>query len=312
MISSRVHLHRHSIRRLTSRMAATMVCGLVVVGCANANDPTSGQAGPKPVSQEVYQAELQTAGNALKAALDGIGTAPPLEPLGNQIDSAASTVRTTAQRFVTIVPPPQYAAGQADLVSALDQLADQLAGLRAQVRSRELCAAPPAMATLGTLAGADALRRAGSALGSGGLSLASALPVPEPLSDRRESNGKILRSPGSGEGHLKVENNTEHDTVVTISEGGRAVGSFYVARGETAKLTNIPDGNYDVFYTSGSDWDGGAFTRSCTYKHAEKTWPFTTTSTRRGVTYSILELKIRGGSEANTSVVDVPPGSFPK
>lgn len=312
MNASRVQRHRHPLRRLTARLAATMACGVIVAACANANDQRSGQDGPVPVSQEVYQAELQTAGNALKTAFVGIETAPPLEQLGTQIDSAASAVRATNQRFATIVPPPQYVTGQADLVSALDQLAGQLTVLRAQVQSRELCAAPSAMATLSTLGGTDALRRAASALGSGGLNLATALPAPEPLLDRREGNGKILRSPGSGRGQLKVENNTEHDTAVTISQDGRAAGSFYVTHGETATLTNIPDGNYDVFFAAGSDWDGGAFTRSCSYEHAEKTWTFTTKPVRGGVTYSIVTLKLRGGPDANVTLVDVPPSSFPK
>jgi hypothetical protein len=312
VITSRAHRYQHPIRRRTSRLAATMAGGLILVGCANANYPTTSQTSPAPVSQEVYQTELRNAGNALKVAFDGIETALPLEPLRTQIDSSASVVRTATQRFGTIVPPPQYVAGQADLVSALNQLANQLADLSVQVQSRELCAAPSAMATLSTLTGVDALRRAASALGSGGLNLATALPAPEPLSDRRESNGKILRSPGSGEGQLKVENNTEHDTAVTLSQDGRSIGSFYVARGETAQLTNIPDGNYDVFFTSGSDWDGGAFTRSCTYEHAEKSWTFTTKPTRDGLTYTIVELKLRGGSDSNVSLVDVPPSSFPK
>lgn len=309
MIASRGHLYPHPTRRLAARLTATTLCGLIVVGCA-ANDPTS--SGPVPLSQEAYQAELQTVGNALKAAFDGIETAPPLEPLGNQIDSAASTVRTTTQRLATIVPPPQYVAGQADLVSALDQLANQLDGLRAQVRSRELCAAPSAMTTLSTLGGTDALRRAASSLGSGGLNLATTLPAPESLTDRRESNGKILRSPGSGRGQLKVENNTERDTAVTLSQAGRAVGSFYVARGETAQLANIPDGNYDMFLTSGLDWDGGAFTRSCSYEHIETTWNFETKPVRNGIEYSVNTLKLRGGAEGNVSRVAVPPSSFPK
>lgn len=279
----------------------------MAVGCT-----TSGPTTPPPVSQEVYQTELRTAGNALKVAFDGIAAAPPLDPLGSQIDSAASTVRATTQRLATIVPPTQYVTGQADLISALNQLAGQLSGLSAQVRSRELCAAPPAIATLSTLAGTDALRRAASRIGSSGVSLATALPAPEPLPDHHGKNGTVLRAPGSGNGEFKVENGTGHDAVVTISQNGRAIGSLYVAHSETARMTNIPDGTYDVFFTSGADWDGGAFTRSCAFQRFDTTATFATQKTKRGTTYKTYSATLHSVPGGNTQIVNVPPGSFPK
>lgn len=307
MTTSGGNVRLHPTRHLSLRLATAVVCGLMAVGCT-----TSGPTTPPPVSQEVYRTELRTAGNVLKVAFDGIEAAPPLEPLGSQIDSAASVIRATTQQLAAIVPPEQYVTGQADLISALDQLASQLSGLSAQVRSRELCAAPPAMATLSTLAGTDATRRAASALGSSGVSLTTALPAPEPLSDRRGKNGTVLRAPGSGSGEFKAENGTDHDAVVTVSQGGRAVGSLYVARGETAQMVNIPDGTYDIFYTSGTDWDGGAFTRSCAFQRFDTTATFVTQKTRRGTTYKKYSATLHSVPGGNTQIVNVPPDSFPK
>lgn len=186
MTTSRGHVRLHPIRRLTPRLATAVTCVIMVTGCAT----LPGSPHATPVSPEAYQAELRADGDALTAALDGIGAAPPLEPLASQVDSAASALRAAAQRLTTIVPPTQYAAAQADLVSALDQLASQLSGVRAQVQSRELCAAPSVMATLSSLPGADALRRVAPTLGPAGADLTAALPAPESLPDRRENNGQ--------------------------------------------------------------------------------------------------------------------------
>jgi hypothetical protein len=308
MTTSRGNARLLAIRRLTSRLATAVICGIMVAACAT----LPGSLHATPVSPEAYQTELRADGNALKAALDGIGAAPPLEPLASQVDSAASAVRAAAQRLTTIVPPTQYAAAQANLVSALDQLASQLSGVRAQVQSRELCAAPSVMATLSSLPGADALRRAAPTLGPAGADLTAALPAPEPLPDRHEHNGTVLRAPGSGRGEIAAENVPDHDSAVTLSQDGRAVASFYVARGETAQMANIPDGTYDIFFTSGADWDGGEFTRSCTFQRFDKAATFATTETQNRITYTKLTVILYPSPNGNAQVVDVPPDSFPK
>lgn len=308
MAMSRGHVRLQSIRRLTSRLATAVICGVMVSGCA----PLPGSPHATPVSPQAYQTELRADGDALTAALDRIEAAPPLAPLASQVGSAASALRAAAQRLTTIVPPTQYAAAQASLVSALDQLADQLSGVDAQVQSRELCAAPSVMATLSSLPGANDLRRAAPMLGPAGADLTAALPVPEPLPDRRENNGTVLLSPGSGRGEITAESGADHDSVVTLSQDGRAVASFYVTHGETAQMTSIPDGTYDIFFTSGTDWDGKEFTRSCTFQRFDKTATFATTKTAYRITYTKLTVILYPILNGNAQVVDVPPDSFPK
>lgn len=306
--TSRGHVCLHPARRLTSGLATAVICGLLVTGCA----PQPGSSHATPVSPQAYQTELRTEGDALRAALDGIRAAPPGEPLARQVESAAAVVRAAAQRLATTAAPAQYVTAQADLVAAFAQLASQLSDLGAQVQSRQLCTAPSVVATLSTLPGVDALRRAASALGPAGAGLSAAAPAPEPLPDRRRSNGTVLRAPGSGEGEITAENGTDHDAVITISQDGSVVGSFYVAHGETARMANIPDGTYDIFYASGADWDGGQFTRSCVFWRFDKTAAFTTTKTQSGIQYVKFSITLRPVPNGNTQLVDVPPESFPK
>jgi hypothetical protein len=256
--------------------------------------------------REACQAELRADGGALTAALDRIEAAPPLAPLASQVGSAASAVRAAAQRLTTIVPPTPYAAAQSDLVSALDQLASQLSGVQAQVQSRELCAAPSVMATLSPLPGADALRRVAPRLGPAGADLTAALPASEPLPDRRKNNEAVLLAPDSGRDRMTVENGPDHGSVVTLAQDGRAVASLYVTQGETALMSYIPDGTYGIFFTSGADWDGREFTRSCTFQRFDKPVTFPAGRTM------YLTVVLHPVPNGNAQVVDVRPGSFPK
>jgi hypothetical protein len=101
MATSEGHVRLHPIRRLTPRLATAVICGIMVTGCAT----LPGSPHATPVSPEAYQTELRADGDALRAAVDGIGAAPPREPLASQVDSAAAAVRAAAQRLTTIVPP---------------------------------------------------------------------------------------------------------------------------------------------------------------------------------------------------------------
>lgn len=75
-------------------------------------------------------------------------------------------------------------------------------------------------------------------------------PPPQQLPDRHDANGTVLRSPSSGNGTATVDNGTDRDAVVTLSQGGMAVASLYITRSSTAHMSNIPDGVYDVFFAS--------------------------------------------------------------
>lgn len=287
-----------------------VLVGVMVSGCAAVN--AGGPARPAPVTPAVYASQLTATGYTLQSAFEGISSAPPLAPLAGQVDSATSAVRDARRRLATITPPPQYAADSLQLVSALDQLAGQLSELAADVRSQELCTAPSVMATLSTLPGADALRRAATAFGPAGASLIAGIPAPRQLPDRHDANGTVLRSASSGNGTATVENGTDHDAVVTLSQEGRAVTSLYVTRSGTAQMSNIPDGAYDVFFTSGTDWDGGQFTRSCAFQRFEATATFTTTTTMSEVEYTTYQMTLQPSPSGNARVVTVSPDSFPK
>lgn len=267
---------------------------------------------PPPSSPEEYEAELNALATAVRGAFSAIAAAAPSEPLVNEIDSAAATVRASAQQLATVVPPTRYQIAHHELVTGLDELAAALSTLGDQVRVQELCAAQPVMATLATLQGTEGLRRTAGTFGTGGTALIGALEIGETLQDRGLDNGRVLRDPGSGYGEITVENGTDHDAVLTLSHSDSPVGSLYVGRGQTARLTDIPDGEYEVFFTSGVDWDGSRFTRSCNFSRFSETAQFQTITSGGQVQYTTFSMTLHPVAGGTASILPVSPDLFPE
>jgi hypothetical protein len=80
-------------------------------------------------------------------------------------------------------------------------------------------------------------------------------PPPVPTCATPPENGEVLvdRRPAS-EGHrLEIENGTAGDAIVKVRDGvtGKLLASFFVNRGATAQLENVPDGTYQIQYALG-------------------------------------------------------------
>ena len=81
-------------------------------------------------------------------------------------------------------------------------------------------------------------------------------PAPEPTCDTPPSNGQILvdhRTAGISGHKLEIDNSSSGDAIIKVRESsGQTLASFFVASGQSATLTKIPDGSYTVQYASGS------------------------------------------------------------
>lgn len=126
----------------------------------------------------------------------------------------------------------------------------------------------------------------------------------------RPGNGKILYSRLSGgRGTLKVKNGTRKDAVVTLVRGNTKAISVYVRARSTAKVDDVRDGTYKIFFTSGYRFDTSKrkFTRTPSYQRFDRRMRFKTTSTTS--TIWTLSLKQVAGGNARSRSVD--PRSFP-
>jgi hypothetical protein len=291
------------------------ICAVAIAGCSSHEGAST--AAPTTLSPSVYQGKLRSADIAVAAAFDRFATAGSSEHARTELEQASAAVLEAAQ-LLDVNPPAEVLAVHRDLLGGLQQLAVDLSQLRDQAASMELCAAPSIVASISNAPGVNRLRTVREALGSGRLGVSyrwgESLPAPTPLPERRLANGQLVASlRGTGSGQLKVDNGTEHDAVVKLVQGGKPCVSVYVSKGSNTTVGNINDGSYELFYTSGIDWDDQlkTFTRSCLFKRFETPVEFTTMPIKGGTRYTmqVIVLQSRIGENARTTV---PERSFPK
>jgi hypothetical protein len=126
----------------------------------------------------------------------------------------------------------------------------------------------------------------------------------------RPRNGRILYDRISGgQGTLKVKNGTSRDAVVTLVRGKSKAISVYVRARSTAKVNDVRDGTYRIFFTSGYRFSvsKGRFARGASYQRFDDRLRFTTTSS--SATIWTLTLNPVKGGNARTSGVN--PKDFP-
>ncbi|MEU8378239.1 hypothetical protein [Streptosporangium sp. NPDC048865] len=126
----------------------------------------------------------------------------------------------------------------------------------------------------------------------------------------RPGNGKILYDRISGgRGKLKVKNGTSRDAVVTLVRGRSKAISIYIRARSTASVTDVRDGTYTIFFTSGSGFSTsrGRFTRAPSYQRFTSKLRFTTTSTSSTI-WTLTLNPVRGGNARTTGV---NPNDFP-
>ncbi|MGH3921313.1 MAG: hypothetical protein ACRDTT_00250 [Pseudonocardiaceae bacterium] len=306
------------------------ICAVAIPGCASPERPEQGLplAGPNPqivtsappaaLSPTAYQEKLRSAGAAVGPVFDRLAAAGSAEAAATEL-TQASTAALDAERLLNVAPPPEALAVHRDLLAGLRQLATDLSQLSGQVTSMELCAAPSILAAVSNAAGVDSLRTVRADLGSGRLGTSyqwgEFLPAATPLPDRQLANGRLLDSQRrNGRGQLKIDNDTEHDAVVKLVRGGTPIISIYVSKRSKATVEKIDDGSYELFYTSGMDWDDQleTFTRSCQFERFDEPADFTTTSITGGIQYTIMSIGLLPRIDGNALTTPVPFESFPK
>ncbi|MGC1735442.1 MAG: hypothetical protein WA731_22790 [Pseudonocardiaceae bacterium] len=296
-------------------LTALGICGVAMAGCTSPEVATT--AAPITLSPSTYQNKLRSADIAVAAAFDRFATAGSPQDARAELAQASAAV-LEAVRLLDVDPPAEVLTVHRDLLAGLRQLAVDLSQRRDQAASMELCAAPSIIASVSNAPGVNSLRavREAYSSGRGGVSYqwGKSLLAPTQFPERRLANGQLLNSlRRTGNGQIRIDNGTEHDAVVKLVQAGKSIVSVYVSKGSNTTVDNINDGGYELFYTSGIDWDDQfkTFTRSCLFKHFETPVEFTTVPIQGGIKYTtqVVRLQSRAGENAPTTV---PAQSFPR
>lgn len=301
---------------------------LVVIVLASCTTPPSGPVStdssptlstPAALTPSEYQTVLQQSGVVLGSALQQIAQAPTNEALAAEVTAAATLAGEMVGDLDQSVPPIAVRATHRDLVAGIRRFATELSGVADQVASLQLCAAPSVIAALSTAPSMERLRQAAAALGapSSGQPYVwgEFLPAPTPLSEHRLGNGQLVTDQRrGGDGEFEVQNGTDQDAMVSLSQAGSAILGVYVTAGQTATVASIPDGVYDLFFNSGAGWDEQlkTFTRACEFSRFDEPAEFVTTETADGIQYTIQTITLQPVVGGNADVSKVDPEAFPK
>ncbi|WP_370025907.1 hypothetical protein [Planotetraspora sp. GP83] len=276
---------------------------------------SSGSPAPSGLTPEAYQVTLDGAGKPVAAALGAIAKARTLRSIGQRIDRAKNAVDDAVGQLGGVQPPADIGPEHADYLAALRAMNGELDTLHVAVDGRSLCTSGAVLARLGKSGEFADLKEAGADLAGGGDYRGGLIGLKPPKErDRRPGNGTVLLSAvRGGRGSLTVKNGGSRDGVVSLVKGKKKAVSLYVRKKSTAKVPNIRDGSYRVYFTTGVDYDRAAhaFNRSCRFSRFDDALRYRTTYTATQVRWNNWTITLNKISGGNASTSDVNPDDFP-
>ncbi|MGF1426040.1 hypothetical protein [Kitasatospora sp. LaBMicrA B282] len=284
--------------------------------------PSTDALGPLPSPSSTalpYGEALDDAVTPVGAALALLNKATNLKDLGTALDNAQQAASTASRDLQDSTAPADASDQNHKLWAALNVLSTDLGTVQTDITTDKACATSSALAEAGQLQSLKDVAGALQTLSAAGYAsnyTAPTLPAPQ---QRALGNGTWVRQGGtSGTGVLKVDNsNGDGDAVVTLSKSGQSAYSLYVVKGQSTTVNGIEDGTYDVYTTSGLDWDANAkmFTENCDFQKFDSPVPYTTDYHGDG-SYTYYEETITLHAKAGTDPGDtasskVPPDQYP-
>lgn len=317
--------------------ALFLLLSLLVAGCAlpagqpseqSPNQPSGQPPAPSTPEPASYQELLSQTDQELAQALAAIGRAPNLDVLDRAVLTVAGVASSASERLAgsRLVPAPDVEDNTA-LADRLRQLGRELAYLSQQIHAQVICAAPAVLAEISTAPSMPGLREIAARLGTGtpdrpALRWGTALPPPTNVVETPLPNGALVtdhRAPGErGEGALEVRNQGSEDAVVVLARGGAGLVSLAVSAGQSSRLSGVPDGDYDLYYTAGRGWDSGlgTFVRDCEFHRFTGPTSFSSGPAPGGLAHTVQTVTIQdvpeGSSGSGEGLADVPPTALPR
>jgi hypothetical protein len=294
------------------RHVAGLVVVLVIAGCGGGGSSStkSKDQSPAPavavaLTEEQYQDLLEDSADTVNRALTSVRGAGSRDGLQTRLERSATALEEAAGELGASKAPDAAASGHAEAQAAMQGLSAALESAAGKVESGGLCTGPAAVAQITRSAAAGELRTAAK-----GLRARALAPKRQPMPALRLKNGSVLsRKGGGGPGILVIKNGNGREGVVKLVAGGKRM-SIYVAGSATARVTQIPDGNFDVYFASGVSWDGkrNTFSRSCGFTRFERKMKFVSS----GGQYTQFTITLNAVAGGNAPSRQIDPDDFPR
>jgi hypothetical protein len=282
-----------------------------------ASPTTSPTPATPPVSPEQYAQLLAAVDTALTPALQQVASGHNPTDLGTAVTSMRSTTMTQVSTLDRTHPPEAVKSAHNNLVSALGAFATLLDATANSVKAGEVCAGSEALSRITTSPAADQVRAAAQAAATVDpahpYKIGAFLPGANAAQNRRLGNGVyIKKGTRNGSGKLKIDNiGGSDDAAISLVPANTKTTSFtvYVLAGQSYTVTGIKDGTYQIYLTSGADWEPAApgFSRKCGFSKFADTFDFSTTSGQ----YTQWTITLTAAAGGNARTDDVNPGDFP-
>jgi hypothetical protein len=290
---------------------------VLFAGCGSSSDTPSKPSGDDgtptaqaAVSEAEYQGLVGDGAGAVSGSLKDVRGAGSRSGLQDRLEKAAKSVDEAAAGLAAIKAPQSAAASHEQTVTALKGLSTELLAAQSKVDSGALCTAPAVLAALTRSSAGSQLRSAAKGLETAGLDAGALGPKRVPTPALRLKNGAVLsRKGGTGPGVLIITNGNPREGVVKLVAGGKRM-SIYIGRKAKATIQGIPDGNFDVYFASGSSWDGkrNTFSRNCGFTKFERKMKFTS----GGGQYTEFRITLNAVKGGNAPSRQIDPDDFPK
>jgi len=270
-----------------------------------------------PVSPEEYAKVLAGVDAALSPAIQQVTVGHNPAEVSTAVSAIHSTTMTQLGIIERTGPPEQVKSAHNDMVVAMGAFASTLNEISGAAKSGAVCSGSAAMAKLSGASSASQLRNAAQAYAAQdpvhAYKVGTFLPAPVAEQNRRLGHGTFVKKGNrTGAGKLKIDNaGNNEDAAVSLVPANTRTTSFtvYVHAGNSFTVSSIRDGTYQIYLTTGVDWDPAApgFSRSCGFSKFADPFEYTTSSTQ----YTQWTITLKASVDGNARTDEVPPGDFP-
>jgi hypothetical protein len=285
------------------------VCAFVLLLSA-AGCTTAKQAAPQPSATPVSASAYQRLLSGISAQLGNddqlMSAALSSSSISLAMTIAEGDVSTAVAQLSRVAAPASMKSEQAGQIAALRAYGGALGGAARNVSADQICAGSAELAQLGQSSAVAMLR-------AHGFSLA----MPQALADDRPANGALIRrADHKGPGDLMIVNTGgSSDAAVDLVLAGRAAAmAIYVHAASSATVSDVPDGSYEVYIATGTDWDPAnhLFTRGCGFQKMDTPISFTTSTHGNTTYYSQDQITITPVVSGNVQMTTLAPAQFPQ